>query len=576
MDTTTTINYISYSRKSSENNRERQAASLPEQHHALELIKTRNSLKVIGSLEESMSAHEPGRPLFNSMVERIYNGQANAILTWHPNRLARNPKDAGEIVYMMDSGKLSEIRTPSRTYHNTPEDKFMLTLEFGISKKDSDDKGVVVIRGLEGKARKGWRPGVAPQGYLNDKATESGMRRILTDPERMPYIKQLFKLFHEGTPAIEIHRIADEEWHFKTRQHKRIGGKPLSLSMIYFILSNPFYCGKYEYPLGSGKWYEGSHEKAVSEEIFNEIQIKLGRRSQYKLKHNDYAYPALMRCGFCDSGIVAERKLQCICKNCKVKFSITQKNKDKCIACGTLIENMKTPKILHYIYYRCGRKKDSNCKQKAVRVELLEKQIDDKLSGVDISPLFMDWAIRQIQKMNELNKDFEAETNEGLKRAREDYRIKLDNLLQLKISPSNADSSLLSDEQYKEKKEVLESELRVIDKQLGNFDEEMIKSNDDTVRAFNFVARARERFALPDIKVKRDIFMGLGLHLTLKDRIVGFDSPKYIQTLEVMRKEAPIIAERVAPEKEVELRAQFEEKYASIPTVLRSKESHLV
>ncbi|OGH54026.1 MAG: hypothetical protein A3G15_01530 [Candidatus Levybacteria bacterium RIFCSPLOWO2_12_FULL_40_10] len=570
------LKYIGYARKSSEDNRERQAASLPDQLYIIEGVRTKQNLSVVDVLQESQSAFKTGRPLFNLMLQRIEKGEANAILTWHPNRLCRNSLDAGQLLYLIDEGKLIEIRTPSRAYRNTPEDKFMLALEFGMSKKDSDDKSIVVSRGLEGKARNGWRPGVAPQGYLNDKATESGLRKIPTDPERMPYVKKIFELFHSGTPAIEIHRIADEEWHFKTRQHKRIGGKPLSLSMIYFILTNPFYCGKFEYPLGSGKWYEGGHEKAVSEEVFNEIQMKLGGRSQYKLKHNDYAFNALMRCGFCNSGIVAEQKWQCICSSCKTKFSLTQKNKDKCTDCGTIIENMNNPKILHYVYYRCGRKKNSACLQRAVRVDNLEEQIDNRLSQVEISPLFMNWAIKQIRKMNEANKDFEEEAVKGIKKAHDSCRIKLNNLLQLKISPTNADSSLLSDEQYKEQKEALESELKAIEKQLGNFDEQMIQSNNDTASAFNFVARARARFALPDIKVKRDIFMGLGLHLTLMDKKVIFDSPKYIGTIARMRKESPVIAERVAPEKEAELRAQFEEKYASIPTVLRSKESHLV
>jgi len=576
MDEQIELKYIGYARKSSEDNREQQAASLPDQVIALEDLRKRHNLKIVDVLQESKSAHKPGREIFNSMLDRIEKGEANAIASWHVNRLARNMVDGGRVIQLMDEGKLLEIKTPSRTLHNTPDDKFMLVLEFGMSKKDSDDKSIVVVRGLGGKARDGWRPGVAPQGYLNDKGTESGLRKIYTDKERMPYVKKIFELFHGGTSAVELHRITDKDWHFKTRQHKRSGGKPLSLSMIYSILNNPFYCGRFEYPLGSGQWYDGSHEKAVSEEVFNEIQMKLGGKSQYKLKHNDFAFNALMRCGLCDSGIVAEQKWQCICSSCKTKFSITQKNKDTCTGCGTLIENMKTPKILHYIYYRCGRKKNPNCKQKAVRVEALEKLIDEKLSKVDISPLFMDWAIRQIHKMNEENKNFEEDTFEGIKRAHNDCRIKLNNLLQLKISPSNADGSMLSDEQYKAQKGALESELKGIEKQLGNFDEQMLQSNNDTARLFTFVARAKARFALPDTKVKRDIFMGLGLHLTLADGIVGYDSPKYIKTLEVMRKEAPIIAERVAPEKEVELRAQFEEKYASIPTVLRSKESHLV
>jgi DNA invertase Pin-like site-specific DNA recombinase len=569
MDNNISLKYIGYARKSSEDNKERQAASLPDQIYILEGIKAKHNLNVIDILEESQSAHKLGRDLFSLMLDRIENGDANAILAWHLNRLARNMVDGGRVIQLMDEGKLIEIRTPSRTYRNTPDDKFMLVLEFGMSKKDSDDKSVVVERGLEKKARDGWRPGVAPQGYLNDKTTESGFRKILKDPERFPFIVKIFALFYTGTPVVEIHRIARDEWHFLTRQKKRIGGKPLSISMVYYILTNPFYCGKFEYPVGSGKWFEGSHEKVVSEEIFNEIQVKLGKRSQYSLKHNDYAYTALMRCGYCNSGIVAEQKWQCICSNCKFKFSLTQKNKDKCTNCGMLIENMVTPKILHYIYYRCGRKKNPSCLQRAVRLDNLESQIDEKLSGVDISPLFMDWAIRQINKMNEGEREFRESTIEGIRKAHDAVRIKLDNLLRLKISPANSDGCLLSDGRFKEENARLEKELKDIDSQLINVDERMIQASNDTARGFNFVTRAKKRFALPDIKIKRDIFMGLGLHLTLKDKIVAFDSPEYIIKIAEMKKAAPIIAERVAPEKELAVKAQFEEKYAAIPNMLR-------
>ncbi|MCL4354237.1 recombinase family protein [Patescibacteria group bacterium] len=569
MDNNISLKYIGYARKSSEDNKERQAASLPEQLYVLEGIKTKHSLNVIDTLEESQSAHKIGREQLNLMLERIEAGEANAILTWHLNRLARNMVDGGRVIQLMDEGKLIEIRTPSRIYRNSPDDKFMLVLEFGMSKKDSDDKSIVVERGLGKKARDGWRPGVAPVGYLNDKTTESGFRKILTDPERLSFVVRIFELFYAGTPVIEIHRLAKEDWHFLTRQKKRIGGKPLSISMIYYILTNPFYCGKFEYPIGSGKWYVGSHEKAVSEGIFNEIQIRLGRRSKYSVRHNEFAYSTLMKCGFCGSGIVAERKLQCICSNCKLKFSITHKNKDKCTSCGTLIEQIKNPKILHYVYYRCGRKKNPLCLQRAVRVDKLEEQIDVKLSRVEISPLFMEWAIKQINKMNESEKDFREETIESVKKAHDACRMRLDNLLKLKISPENSDGSLLSDEKYKEEHSRLEEELKGIEKQLTNVDERMIQAGKDINKGFNFVTKAMERFATGDPKVKRDIFMGLGLHLTLKDKTVDFDSPKYIIKIAEMKKEAPIIAERVAPEKELAVKAQFEEKYASIPNMLR-------
>ena len=504
----------------------------------------------------------------------IENGGANAILTWHPNRLARNMTDGGRVIDLLDTGKLIEVRTPSRTYHNTPEDKFMLNLEFSLSKKDSDDKSIVVSRGLEKKAREGWRPGVAPQGYLNDKATESGLRHIYTDTERFPYIKKIFEMFHNGTPVVDIHKIAKDEWHYRTRQKRKSGGGFLSISMVYSILTNSFYCGRYEYPVGSSKWYVGKYEKAVSEEVFDEIQIKLGRRSQYKLQSHQFAYTgSMMHCYSCNSAIVAEEKWQCICSNCKEKFSISKNNKDRCKYCGTLIKNMINPKMLHYIYYRCGRKLNPDCIEKSVRIDRLEKQVDDKLSKIAIAPAFMEWAIKQIIEDNKKEIDFREEAIENIKKSHDQVRIRLDNLLQLRISPENSDGSLLNDSDYKTQKVVLETELKKIEKQLSKVDSRMIQANDQTEKAFTFATRAQERFNnATDLKVKRDIFMGLGLNLKLHNEKVLFDAPKYIIEIEKMKKEAPIVADRIEPKKEPVNMALLEENYSSIPAVLRSRE----
>ena len=567
------LKYIGYARRSSEDNRDRQVASLDEQVFIIEGVKTRYNLNIVEILQESKSAHEKGRALFEVMINKLETGEANAVLTWHLNRLARNMVDGGKIIDLIDRNKLIEIKTPSRAYHNTPEDKFMLSLEFSISKKDSDDKSIAVSRGLEKKARDGFRPGVAPQGYLNDKATESGNRRILVDSERFEPVKRIFELFQNGTPVNEIHRLAKDDWGFRTRPKKRSGGKPLSISMIYRILTNPFYCGKFEYPLKSGKWYAGNYEAVISEAVFNEIQIKLGRRSQYKLQGHQFAYTgSLVHCASCDSSIVGEEKWQCICSKCKEKFSITKKNRDRCIYCGTLIHNMTNPKMLHYTYYRCGKKKNPQCLEKSVSLIKLEEQIDEFLTDIDISPAFMEWAIRQILKENTTEKDFREDTIKNIKSTHDNIRVQLDNLLHLKISPMNKNGEMLNDEEYKNKKAKLEIELKGLETQLVNTDSRMIQANDQTEKAFTFASRAKERFEGDDLKVKRDIFMGLGLHLTLHDRKVQFDAPKYLIKIKEMKKVAPIIAKTVEPKKEPENQALLEEKFSSIPFLLRGWE----
>ncbi len=574
MDNEITLKFIGYTRKSSEDNRERQAASLPDQIYILEGIKAKHNLNLIEILEESKSAHKPGREIFQKMIDRISKSEANSILTWHPNRLARNMSDGGQIIFLMDEGKLLEIRTPSRIYRNTPEDKFMLSLEFSISKKDSDDKSIVVKRGLDKKCRDGWRPGEAPFGYLNDKFTAAGQRKIFTDKERFPFIKKIYELFLNGTSVKEIRTISKNTWHLTTRQRPKMGGRPLSISNIYVILNEPFYFGKYEYPLGSGNWYIGKHERAISKELFNQVQVKLGHRSQYKLLHHDYAYTSLMKCGYCNSSIVGEEKNQVICSKCKYKFSLTKNNKDKCTQCDTRIEDMKKPTILHYVYYRCGRKKkiDPKCNQKGLNLEELEKQVGEELSQLEISYTFMNWAIKQIHKMNDGERGYREDTVTSIKKAHDDCRAKIDNLLRLKISPSNHDGSLLSDERFKEENNKLEVELKSIEKQLTNIDSRMIQSNEEIAKAFTFAATARLRFSNGDTKTKRDIFSGLGLHLKLIDKKVRYDSLDYMVIIKRMKKEVSSIGKIVAPSLQSVPTKKMEALWASNSILLRSRE----
>jgi site-specific DNA recombinase len=150
------LKYFMYCRKSSEDE-DRQVISNESQENELKPLATRDRLGLHDTIKEAASAKSPGtRPLFNEMVKRIKNGEANGILCWHPNRLSRNPMDAAVLVDLMDQGKLLEIRTPGQVFKNTPGDKFLITLFCSQAKLENDNKGLDVERGLRSKVEMGW------------------------------------------------------------------------------------------------------------------------------------------------------------------------------------------------------------------------------------------------------------------------------------------------------------------------------------------------------------------------------------------------------------------------------------
>src|ERR1700731_1813717 len=98
------MRYFIYCRKSSEAE-DRQVLSLDSQLSTLQrTFGERPDIEVAAIYEEAFSAKAPGRALFNEMVARIERGDAQGIIAWAPDRLARNSIDGGRVVYLLDQG----------------------------------------------------------------------------------------------------------------------------------------------------------------------------------------------------------------------------------------------------------------------------------------------------------------------------------------------------------------------------------------------------------------------------------------------------------------------------------------
>src|SRR5580698_10428194 len=107
--------YFLYLRKSTDETN-RQLMSLDAQRRELRELASREKLSVVEAVEESRTAKEPGRPLFNSILNRIERGEADGLLCWDIDRLYRNPVDEGRVRWMLQRGIITTIRTPTRSY----------------------------------------------------------------------------------------------------------------------------------------------------------------------------------------------------------------------------------------------------------------------------------------------------------------------------------------------------------------------------------------------------------------------------------------------------------------------------
>jgi len=246
--------FFLYARKSTDVE-DKQARSIEDKIAELRAYAKQENLEIAEIFIEKQSAKIPGRPIFNEMIKRIENGEADGILAWHPDRLARNSVDGGRLIFLLDTGKLADLKFPTFWFEPTPQGKFMLNIAFGQSKYYVDSLSENTKRGLRQKVKRGEYPSYAPIGYINDSRNKT----IIIDRKKAKIIKEVFELYAKGNS-----RLGDICDFLAQRGIISRGGKKIHKTRVTFILSNPFYVGLFRY---AGETYEGKHEPIIVKKI---------------------------------------------------------------------------------------------------------------------------------------------------------------------------------------------------------------------------------------------------------------------------------------------------------------------
>ncbi len=349
------LKYCLYARKSTESD-ERQVQSIDSQVKEMLQIAERENLEIVDIRRESKSAKDSGnRPIFKELLKDIAEEKFNAILTWAPDRLSRNAGDLGSLVDLMDEKKLMSIRTFGQTFSNSPNEKFLLMILCSQAKLENDNRGINVKRGLRARCERGLWPTCPPTGYFKEKRVDH-KGQCLIDPDRGHVIRQMFeKVAYEKWSGRKLYNWLRFDLNFRTA----LGKKHLSLGNIYRLLENTFYYGPFEYPRGSGNWYQGKHEPLITKELFDLVQDQMKNSQLVRRENIEFAFTKIMTCGLCGSGISATEKFK----------------------------KLKNGGYNRHIYYGCTKAKDKNCKCGYISEEDLIKQLQKQIDKLDFKKL---------------------------------------------------------------------------------------------------------------------------------------------------------------------------------------------
>ncbi|MBU1663082.1 recombinase family protein, partial [Patescibacteria group bacterium] len=339
------IKFFLYARKSTEDE-ERQIMSIEAQLAELAEFAKRENIEIAETFIESKSAKKPGRKIFNKMMSKVHESKEPiGLIAWHPDRLARNSIDGGQIIYSIDINKIVSLRFPTFWFEPTPQGLFMLQVAFGQSKYYSDNLSENVKRGIRQKLRRGEWPGLAPFGYVNNPKT----RTIEPEPTKSRCVTKAFGEFSQGRHTLESLGQRLSFWGVVSGT-----GKPICKATLQRMLTNKVYLGIIVH---NGESYEGGFPAIVSRATFEAVQkvLKQRARPRKSKKRHNFPFVGLLTCGECGGAITAQ-------------FAHGHG--------GT------------YRYYRCT-KKLGKCSQRYLREDLLAEQLKSRLQNVALGD---DWA----------------------------------------------------------------------------------------------------------------------------------------------------------------------------------------
>ena len=487
------IKYAAYIRKSTEDAERQVLSKEAQKEKILEYFPDLD----IEWFDDSKSAFKPyQRQGFQKMMDKVHKGEIQGLVAWHPDRLSRNEVDASSITWALRQSLLKDLKFASFSFDNSAEGIMMLQMTMSHSQYFSAKLSKDVKRGVNKKLKDGGLAGVAPVGYINNKADKT----IEKDPDRFDQVKSIFHKFLAGYTVMEIHSMLEQQG-FNTIKRSKSGGKPLSRSGVYKVLTNPRYYGRIpnpEYPDDPTKMHLAKYLRMISRDQFEEVQVMLGKngRTRYVTKKH-FELKGLFVCGECGCSITAERKSKTL-KNGSVNF---------------------------YNYYHCTHKRKTCLQRGVTKEEAIFSQLDEYLKKYTITTDLFNWAMKALQEISTNEIIDRTGVDENFNATVVNLEKRIEKLLDL------VEDGTISKELYKSRSNDLEAQLSKAKRDAETIKRETRNWFELVGRSLERLHRSKENFAEGDLVQKKDILLGIGYNSTLKDGVIDITPYDWLKPL---------------------------------------------
>ena len=304
--------------------------SLDAQKSRMKAFAEYNEYLIAGEYEDAGKSGKSieGRSEFNRMMEDIKSGKDNIsyVLVFKLSLFGRNAADVLSTLQIMQDFGVNLICVEDGIDSSKDAGKLMISVLSAVAEIERENIRVQTMEGRIQKAREGkWNGGFAPYGYT----LENGM--LFVNEEEAVAIRMIFDQYvHTDVGANGVSKYLEN--HGIQKIQRQNGKNPLfDAALIRRILKNPVYCGKIAYGRrrtekvhGTRNDYrqvehkdfllaDGVHEGLVSEEVWQEAQLKLlAQAEKYELVNREknskiHLLSGIVKCPICGAGMYGNK-----------------------------------------------------------------------------------------------------------------------------------------------------------------------------------------------------------------------------------------------------------------------------
>ena len=303
--------YAVYLRRSSDD-ATKQVRSIKDQRAAcLDVAKQYDiDVKPEDIIEEDRSARRSGnRPKFSQLLADIRSGKIDGIIAWAPDRLARNMKEAGEVIDLLDERFIVDLKFAAHHFFNDYNGVMGLGIAFVLAKQYTDKLAHDVRRGMNKALKEGKSAGQHKPGYLRDERTgyyEPDETMCANGMTMFQLVQEGWQMRVAGETLAKIAKQLNDNGYF--REIKRSGAKQrMGREKLRRVFADTFYYGTL---VQAGERVDltslgiGAYQPMIDEADFLRAQ-RMTRPELSVPNHHKFPFRGLLLCGSCNNPLVA-------------------------------------------------------------------------------------------------------------------------------------------------------------------------------------------------------------------------------------------------------------------------------